>query len=465
MPRPVWLLKAIHTETESVPSLWTSIGPGASLRFVTGFPLIFVIPRPSLRVSLALLCVAGALLRVVFLVQVPLEPVSDFARYLEVASNLAQGQGMSAAGRPFVSQPPLYPGLLGGWFSLFGVSVASGKVLNLVLATASLVLWAWVCPRSGMRPGWQMASLAVLAFHPALVSYTALLGTETLSVFLAVVAFALTCLPGRPAWKYMLLGLFLALIALNRPQMLPLPVLAAVGWALGRNRGGHVRASLLMLTTFAVAMTPWTLRNAALFDQAVPVSANSGYVMMVNNNSANQHGGWMPLSALPLSSTELAHFREEAGLSSVYFAGADEDSKILRWTPAADQVARSIAVDWIVSHPGRFLDLALQRMEVSFDPANLMYWPFNGVGGSPRWVNEVTRALNVVLCLLAVIAAFRLSLRLRQLTLGQLLALGMLALGGASILVFEGQGRYLIPLVPAMLWLVGTTPRQAAGPG
>jgi len=404
----------------------------------------------------------GVLVRAGFLVQMPLEPISDFARYLEVASNLARGEGMTAAGLPFISQPPLYPGLLGGWMSLFGVSVASGKAMNLLLATLSLVLWAWLCPRSGMRPAWQLASLAVLALHPALVSYTGLLGTETLSILLAVIAFALTCVAGRPAWKFVALGFALAMIALNRPQMLPLPVLVVVGWALGRKSSGHVRDLLLVLATFAMSMMPWMLRNATLYDQAVPVSANSGYVMMANNNSANQHGGWMPLSALPLSGDELEQFREEAGLAPGYFAGPDEDSKILRWTPAADSVARSIAVDWIVSHPQRFLELALRRVEVSFDPANLMYWPFVGVGVPPRWVAEGTGVLNMGLCLLALTGAIRLLLRSRQLTLGQLLALGTVLLGGASILVFEGQGRYLIPLLPAMLWLMAPPPRQAS---
>ncbi len=414
--------------------------------------------------SLALLCVVGVLLRSGFLVQMPLEPVSDFARYLEVASNLARGDGMTAAGLPFISQPPLYPGLLGGWLSLFGVSVASGKAMNLLLATLSLVLWAWLCPRSGMRPGWQLASLAVLALHPALVSYTGMLGTETLSILLAVMAFALTCVAGRPAWKFVALGMVLAMIALNRPQMLPLPVLAVVGWVLGSNRSGHMRDWVLVLATFAVSITPWMLRNATLYDQVVPVSANSGYVMMANNNSANQHGGWMPLSTLPLSRDELEHFREQAGLSPGYFAGPDEDSKILHWTPSADIVARSIAVDWIVSHPQRFLELALRRAWVSFDPANLLYWPFIGVNGPPRWVVQVTGVLNIGLCLLALTGTVRLLLRPRQLALGQLLALGTVVLGGASILVFEGQGRYLIPLLPAMLWLMATRPRQAITP-
>ena len=57
--------------------------------------------------------------------------------------------------------------------------------------------------------------------------------------------------------------------------------------------------------------------------------------------------------------------------------------------------------------------------------------------------------------LLAVFGTFRLLPQVRQLTLTQSMALGTVVLGALSIAMFEGQGRYLIPLVPAMLILAG----------
>ena len=55
----------------------------------------------------------------------------------------------------------------------------------------------------------------------------------------------------------------------------------------------------MVVLGFLLVLGPWTLRNAVLFGQFVPVSANSGYVLMVNNNDANAHGGWMPLKDVP----------------------------------------------------------------------------------------------------------------------------------------------------------------------
>lgn len=416
-------------------------------------------PRSSALTGLLLILVAGILLRVAFVASVPIPPVSDFARYVEVATNLANGQGLQVAGTPFIGQPPLYPAALGAWFSAFGAHVAAGKALNLLLGSATLLLWAFASSRSGMRRSWQFASLALLAFHPALIAYTGVLGTETLAVFLAVLAFALACLP---MWMPVsgILGVVLALIALNRPQLLPLPIGVVFCLLLGRFDLPRVRSCLVMLLAFGAVLLPWTLRNEALFDHAIPVSANSGYTLLVNNNADNQTGGWMPLSRVPLSAQDLKRFQQEADLAPAFLAGGDEDAKFLQWTPAADGVARSIALDWMSEHPQSVLRLAAMRIKASMDPATLLYWPFIDVEGAPAWLGWVVGLLDVLLVLLAAMGAVRAWLQLRQLSLATLLALGMLGLGWLSIAVFEGQGRYLIPMLPAMLWLLAAPYRD-----
>lgn len=412
-----------------------------------------------------MICLLGVLARGIFVALVPVAPISDFARYMAVATNLVDGNGLSVSGVPFISQPPLYPGLLGGWLLMFGVDAATGKALNLMLSALTLVLWAWTCPRTSMRPGWQLASTALLAFHPALVAYTAILGTETLAVFLAILAFTLTNAPMR-VLKFGLLGIVLALVALNRPQLLPLPVGVAIGVLCGGLDWQRARNCLILLAAFGAVLLPWALRNDALFDRFVPVSANSGYVLMVNNNGLNKTGNWMPLSQVPLSTQEQLRFQSEAGLPADFFAESDEDAKILQWTPAADSVARSVALDWMSEHPGEVLQLAVKRLETSLASDTLMYWPFLDVGGAPRWLEWLVYGLNVVLVLLAIFGAFRmlLRLRLRQLTMTQWLAVWMVLLGGLSIAMFEGQGRYLIPFIPAMLMLAAFSPGGSRSP-
>lgn len=67
---------------------------------------------PPYRLLLAI-AVAGVAMRLLFVQWIPLQPVADFGRYLEVASSVASGGGFRISGIPYVSQPPLYPGVLG----------------------------------------------------------------------------------------------------------------------------------------------------------------------------------------------------------------------------------------------------------------------------------------------------------------------------------------------------------------
>lgn len=403
------------------------------------------------RVPLAI-ALAGMAMRLLFVQWVPLQPVADFGRYLEVACSVASGGGFRISGVPYVSQPPLYPGVLGVWFMLTGVSVGAGKVLNLLLWAGTLSTWIWLGARLRLRTAWQLASLAVLAFHPALVAYCNVLGTESLSVFLAVLGMALAV--ARFPGSLLLLGAVLALTALNRPQMLPLP--GAVALALLLRDGIHVatwRRVGVVLLGFLLVLGPWSLRNALLFGQLVPVSANSGYVLMVNNNDGNSHGGWMPLRDVLLQTDDQAQFAD-AGFSRGFFAGESEDWKLRHWTPAADVIASGVGRRWVAQHPGRFLELALLRLRGSFDAGSLMHWPFLEKGGAPVWLARLTAALNLTLTAWAGIALLRMCLHLRHWQIVHWLAATTLGLGVVSILLFEGQGRYLLPLLPAALFII-----------
>lgn len=410
--------------------------------------------QPPYRLLLAI-ALAGIAARLLFVQWVPLQPVADFGRYLEVAGNVASGAGFRISDVPYVSQPPLYPGLLGAWFMVTGESVGAGKILNIALWAGTLASWALLGARLQLRPAWQIASLAMLAFHPALVAYSNVLGTESLSLFLASLGMllAVASFPGR----WLLLGAVLALTALNRPQMLPLP--GAVVLALLLREGlcvGTVRRICMVMLGFLLLLGPWTLRNALIFGQFVPVSANSGYVLMVNNNDGNAHGGWMPLKDVPLQADDRARF-SHAGFPRAFFAGESEDWKLRHWTPAADSIGAEIGRRWILEHPARFLELALLRVRGSLDVGSLLHWPFQERGGAPVWVGRLTLALNIALALCTAGALLRMCCYLRRWEPVHWLAVASIGLGIFSILLFEGQGRYLLPMVPGALFIIVAT--------
>lgn len=407
--------------------------------------------RRGLLLAIAL---AGLLLRLWFLYAVPLEPVADFRRYFEVAQSVANGMGFRISGVPYISQAPMYPGILGAWFTLTGGTVPAGKLLNLLLWIAIFALWGWLGWRAGMRGAWHVSTMALLAFHPALVAYTNVLGTETLAIFLSTLMIALALVERR--WASVLLGVILAMAALNRPQLLPLPLVVLFALMLGNmNRSRAMSRSVLIALGFIVALSPWVVRNAIVFERAVPVSANSGYVLMVNNNSVNERGAWMPLRDVPLSEANRDAF-SGVGFPPEFFSGDDENWKLRHWTPGADTVATGIGKQWIVSHPRRFVELAWLRVQGSFDPVGLMHWPFLERGGTPPWLIKTAWLGTFCVVGLFFIGVTRMLLSLRQPDLALSLALGIIALGMISIVVFEGQGRYLLPMLPAALY-VGAT--------
>lgn len=404
---------------------------------------------------LFLLVLLGVALRIYCVLSIDLSPELDFKRYYEVATNLVAGHGMTISGAPYVAQPPLYPLLLGGWYSLLESNVMTGKALNILLSTLGLIFWAWLVVRSRFPAWMQLASLLIISVHPAMVAYVVVLGTETLSVFLCIILLGAGLLQGRARW--LLMALICGLAILNRPQLIVVPLLVGTVILLfPRLRTRFWRgASVLIIIPFLV-VTPWAIRNFLIFDAFVPVSANSGYVLMVNNNSNNNSGAWMPLSQVPLSDENVMAFEDAAGLGQSFFLGPDEGAKFRKWTPQIDKVAGDIGKRWIVDNPGKFARLAWMRMKSTYDEDSLMMWPFRQGGGLPKVLLQAISLFNFVLAVMSLLACILgLVLRPQDRLLVPWLCASAVMLGiVAGVLVFEGQGRYLMPMLPAQIFLV-----------
>lgn len=397
----------------------------------------------------------GVALRIYCAIKLNLSPEFDFKRYYEAALSFADGRGLSLAGAPFIAQPPLYSGLLGVWFHFFGGDVWSAKLLNLAVSGGTLLVWAWLVAKARFPTWAQIASLFILAVHPAIVCYVVVLGTETLSVFLCVLLLAFSLLENRSRW--LLLGIVCGLLALNRPQMLIVPLLVSVSAVLAAAAHGKFsRGSLALLGATALVIAPWTARNWATFNAFVPVSANSGYVLMVNNNSSNNSGAWMPLSEAPLGDADIEEFKKVAGLDRTFFRGSDEGAKFRQWSPQADTVAREIGSRWIMEHPKDFMKLAWLRVRLTFDGVSLMMWPFHQAGGAPRALVWVVQCVDLGLLIISG-SAFIIGLFVGIepiLRVAWICGIAVVVSTFAGVLIFEGQGRYMLPMVPAQLFIV-----------
>lgn len=182
---------------------------------------------------------------------------SDSGHYREIASNLAAGDGFSSTfPQLFVHatafRPPGYPVLLAGLFRITGPSMVGGKLLNVAIGVAVVVLVAWlVRHRVSPTAGWIAGGL--VAMYPPLVANDVNLLTEPLSLLLLVLLAAEVS--GRARWW--LLGMETALLVLTRPsaQAFSLVVIAYTFRRIGFRRTAAYAVVVVML------VAPWMVRN------------------------------------------------------------------------------------------------------------------------------------------------------------------------------------------------------------
>lgn len=220
-------------------------------------------------------------------------PYADSADYDTIAWNLAQGAGFSLNGEagphPTAFRPPVVPWLT----SLLYRAVGHDFFLALLLQCA---LGALVAPalagyaRASFGSGVARWAGWLAALCPVLVFFSGYLLTETAFALLLVVALHLsaewvkTPRPGRALGA----GLAWGLATLTRPTALPLPLLVLL-WAwfplgltvTGRDR---VRQAAMLLLGVALAIAPWTIRNAVELKAFVPVTTGGGRALLDANN-------------------------------------------------------------------------------------------------------------------------------------------------------------------------------------
>jgi 4-amino-4-deoxy-L-arabinose transferase-like glycosyltransferase len=214
------------------------------------------------------------------------EPVWDGHYYHFGAERIAAGLGYSEdvwvrgqlSWRPWVHYPVGYSALLGAVYKLFGSSLLVAPLLNAVCGTL-LTLASYRLARHYLRTTRARVAGALVALHPGLIAYSALVMTEVVAALLAVLV-GLTLLAFRGRVQALIIaGLVLGVAVLVRPACLLLIFLAPF-----TQPGGVLRwlrnFALLTVVTLAVVL-PWTLRNCQRFDGCALVSTNGGWNLAI----------------------------------------------------------------------------------------------------------------------------------------------------------------------------------------
>jgi 4-amino-4-deoxy-L-arabinose transferase-like glycosyltransferase len=203
-----------------------------------------------------------------------------------IALGLGYSDDLAIGGRlvwhPWAHYPVGYSGLLALFYRVFGTGIAMAALAN-ALVGAALAVVTWALARHAMSSGRARVAGLVVALHPGLVLYAALVMSEPLAALLTLLAF-LVAVRDRPLRGLALGALLLGVAALVRPQaLLCAPFLVLVGVReLWKTTGLPALALVALAGALALLpVLPWTARNCARMDGCALVSTNAGWNLAI----------------------------------------------------------------------------------------------------------------------------------------------------------------------------------------
>ena len=314
--------------------------------------------RRSTLLSCSLLFVVSLGACLLFVSAYPLPAVqSDAVGYLELARNIAGGKGFTQDGlTPAVYRPPLFSGLLGGWFFLTGTSsplsaAVFQSIVHAAGVAAAFLLFLEIAPSLA----WAIAAALWLALNPLLFTRVVFVLQEpTLLLFTTLAAWLSVRLVKEPsAPRAALAGVAWGLCSLAKVVAGFAPFLLLgmrlLPQRLRREWRGAEAAALLVC--FAAVIAPWTVRNYVHFHRFIPVNGQ-GEGMLEWNVSHAEIPGERPGS-------EYA--------AEVYRKGLPEgERKSLLWR-------------YVLDHPAYFFGYRIARNAIHFGAPPRDWWDARGL--------------------------------------------------------------------------------------
>ena len=381
--------------------------------------MVSITPHNKMRVNVSLAVLAGLALRVFFVLKFPVTESGDAPFYIELAWNwLKNGvYGFPVNGQltPVDMRVPGYPAFLAAVFAFAGNSTRAVMLAQVVLDLATCFLIALIAARlapEAARRRVALAGLWLAALCPFTANYTAVVLTETLTIFLTALAILvlletelgkkIDAVSGIEFTKGLLNPWFLAGIvvgfgALVRPET-PLLLFAAglvlvKKWWRPVNWTKLLRAGLLLAVGTILPLVPWAARNwYTLHD-----------VQFLAPRYSELPGEYTPLGFSDWTNTWLWHFRdvyltqwklneEEIPLDDIPASAFDSPSERARISdlldqyneeltvgPALDQQFREIAGERTSRHPLRtYLKVPFLRALTLWFTPRIELLPYSG---------------------------------------------------------------------------------------
>lgn len=240
---------------------------------------------PDLAFSLALLIVALVPRLFVALVWAR-EPVWDAHYYHLGAERIAAGLGYSedvvlggtTITKAWAHYPVGYSAALALVYRVFGSGLLVGPIFGAILGTLIAVTTHRVA-RYFLSPGRARIAGALVALHPGLIAYSALLMSEPLAAWLILLVLWSALALGHRPKGLVLVGVLLGFSALVRPlSLFLLPALLLVRprpWLRAFGQTAVIGSIAL------IVIAPWTIRNCRVMDGCALISTNGGWNLAI----------------------------------------------------------------------------------------------------------------------------------------------------------------------------------------
>ena len=381
--------------------------------------MVSITQHTKMRVNAGLAVLAGLALRVFFVLKFPVTDSGDAPFYIELAWNwLKKGvYGFPVNGQltPVDMRVPGYPAFIAAVFAFAGNSPRAVMLAQAVLDLATCFLIALIASRlapEAARRRVALAGLWLAALCPFTANYTAVVLTETLTIFLTTLAILILLETelGRKISNFrdgsfargllnpwFLAGIVVGFGTLARPET-PLLLFAAglvlaIKWWRPVNWLRLLRAGLLLTVGVVLPLIPWAARNwRTLHD-----------VQFLAPRYSELPGEYTPLGFNEWTNTWMWHFRdvyltqwklnvEEISLDDIpatAFDSAAERGRVsdlldqyneeLTVGPALDQQFREVARERTLRHPLRtYLKIPFLRALTLWFTPRLELLPYSG---------------------------------------------------------------------------------------
>jgi 4-amino-4-deoxy-L-arabinose transferase-like glycosyltransferase len=254
------------------------------------------LPLPPLALPLGIALV----LRGVWALLIPVDPISDSAAYATFATNIVEhgvyGFSPDTPGAYWaVGTAAIYAGA----YMLFGTGSALGVVAVNLLSSLVVVWLLYDLGRRWFGEAEGRIAALLFALWPMAIQFTTILASEIHFMALTLAALASWDRAGRSAGGIAFLLLSGALFAgatYVRPIALLIPAALAIAVLLRAPRavpGAILKAAVVTALIFAL-VAPWSARNERVLGEPVFMSTNFWPNFWMGNH-AGTNGGYMPL--------------------------------------------------------------------------------------------------------------------------------------------------------------------------